>query len=108
MGYKSPEMEDTIAGWTKDKNRKAMDLHSWGSWRALTQESDQIFNGHKLGIFETSSDSDDLTSEDGPPVASSGRRIRQPRRLRIPAKLSMVTLPKIFSLRPDGRPYTRL
>ena len=64
-------MEDTIIGWTKDNNRKAIDLHSWGVWTALTQESDQV-NGQKLRVVETWYDPEVLISTGGPSVTCFG------------------------------------
>jgi hypothetical protein len=82
-GYKFPEAEDTIVGWTKDNNHRAMDLHAWGIWTALTQDSDQVFNGQKLRVFETWYDPDDLAST-ATPLTAAGQRIRSPRRLQAP------------------------
>jgi hypothetical protein len=80
-GYKLPEAEDTIEGWTKTGNRQEVDLHAWGLWTALTKESDQLFNGQKLLVFETWDDPSDLAPT--PPTAA-GRRVRIPRRLTVP------------------------
>ena len=80
-GYKFPETEDTIVGWIKTNNQQAIDLHAWGLWTALTNESDQVFNGQKLLVFETWDDPNDLAPT--PPTAAS-TRIRRPRRLAVP------------------------
>jgi hypothetical protein len=83
-GYRFPEAEDTVVGWTRDNNAKAIDAHLWGLWTALTSESDQLFNGQKLRVFETWYDPDDLRPSPGPNVAAGAKRIRQPRRLEVP------------------------
>jgi hypothetical protein len=80
-GYKFPEAEDSIEGWTKAGNQQAVDLHAWGLWTALTKESDQVFNGQKLLVFETWHDPTDLIPT--PPTAA-GRRVRIPQRLARP------------------------
>jgi hypothetical protein len=81
-GYKFPEPEDTIVGWTKADNQKAMNLHAWGIWTALTQISDQVFDGQKLHVFETWYDPTDLMSTNAQPAAQT--RTRDPRRLEVP------------------------
>lgn len=80
-GYKFPEAEDTIDGWTKAGNQQAVDLHAWGFWTALTKGTDQIFNAQKLLVFETWDDPSDLVPT--PPTAT-GRRVRIPQRLTRP------------------------
>ena len=82
-GYQFPESEDTIIGWTKSNNQKAMNLHAWGIWTALTQISDQTFDGQKLRTFETWYDPSDLMSTGVGPAAVP-TKIRQPRRLQVP------------------------
>jgi hypothetical protein len=80
-GNHFPEAEDTIEGWSRTNNQQAIDLHAWGLWTALTKESDQVFNGQKLLVFETWDDPSDLSLS--PPTAA-GTRVRRPRRLTVP------------------------
>lgn len=79
-GYKFPEAEDTVVDWSKTNNQQAINLHAWGLWTALTTESNQVFNGQKLLVFETWDDPSDLTPT--PPTAAG--RVRRPRRLEVP------------------------
>jgi hypothetical protein len=83
-GYRFPEAENTIVGWTVDNNQKAMNLHAWGIWTALTQLSDQTFDNQKLRVFETWYDPSDLISPGGAAAAALQPRARLPRRLETP------------------------
>jgi hypothetical protein len=59
-GFCFPEKEDTILDWVKNDNKKAIYLHGWGLWVALTTVSDQVFEGQKLRVFETWYNPDNL------------------------------------------------
>ncbi len=60
-GFQFPETEATILKWvTNDK--KAINLHGWGLWVALTTLSDQSYEGQKLRVFETWYEPGDLQS----------------------------------------------
>ena len=84
-GYKFPEQEDVIVGWTKSDNRKAIELHGWGLWTSLMADSGESFEGQKLRVFETWYDPADLSSTGtATPLATGQRRVRNPRRLQIP------------------------
>lgn len=52
-GFEFPTAEDVIIDWTEKNNQKAINWHAWGLWTALTMETDQIYNGQKLLVFET-------------------------------------------------------
>lgn len=59
-GFQFPERADVIDGWLLDltsKNaataREKIRQHTWGLWVGLTQETDQVYDGQKLRVFET-------------------------------------------------------
>ena len=62
-GYHFPERESTILGWIQQSGLvgtaqatnglKAIALHGWGLWTALTSETDQVVEAQKLRVFET-------------------------------------------------------
>ncbi len=53
-GFQFPTPEETILGWLKTPtNQTAINKHAWGIWTALTMETDQVFDGQKLLVFET-------------------------------------------------------
>lgn len=52
-GFSFPTPEGVIVGWTNRNNQTAINKHAWGIWTALTLETDQVFNGEKLLVFET-------------------------------------------------------
>ncbi|MEA2162039.1 MAG: hypothetical protein QOK37_166 [Thermoanaerobaculia bacterium] len=76
-GYMFPEPEPTIIGWTNTNNQKAINLHAWGIWTALTQETNEVFAGQKLRVFETWPDVDDLIST--PPATGMTALAQKPR-----------------------------
>src|SRR5260370_40145783 len=61
-GYRFPEDEATIIGWTNTNNQKAINLHGWGIWTALTLLSGEKFNGQELRVFETWLSPEDMVS----------------------------------------------
>jgi hypothetical protein len=52
-GFNFPETEANIVQWTQQNNQKAIDLHGWGVWAALTLSSGQQYEGQNLSVFET-------------------------------------------------------
>src|SRR5262245_14447460 len=52
-GFKFPEAENTIIGWTKDSKQAEINLHGWGIWTALNMQSGEKLNGQELRVFET-------------------------------------------------------
>ncbi len=62
-GYSFPEPEDTILKWVNDNNQHAINLHAWGLWTALTSETDEIYAGQKLRVFETWLTPQDILAE---------------------------------------------
>ena len=61
-GFTFPTPQDEIIQWTKDNNQTAINQHAWGIWTALTQETNQTFEGQKLRVFETWQTPDDVMS----------------------------------------------
>jgi hypothetical protein len=84
-GFVFPESEQTILDWVKTGNDAAIHSHAWGLWTALTQQTDQVFNGQKLLVFETWNGPADLR-----PSSTLSRlivRTRQPHQLQLPEQL---------------------
>src|SRR5690349_14320907 len=52
-GFRFPEDENTIIGWTSANNQKAINGHGWGIWTALHMPSGESFNGQPLSVYET-------------------------------------------------------
>ena len=52
-GYSFPEPEATILGWVSNHDSSEINLHAWGIWTALTQETNQMYEGQSLRVFET-------------------------------------------------------
>src|SRR4029079_5321056 len=52
-GFKFPEDEATIIGWTQKNDQKAINHRGWGIWTARHMPSGQTFNGQELSVFET-------------------------------------------------------
>jgi hypothetical protein len=78
-GFSFPETEEAIVGWTKSNDEKKIDLHAWGIWTALTQETSEEFEGQTLRVFETWADPSDL---EGPSTtAELSTKPRNPRPL---------------------------
>jgi len=69
-GFQFPESEATIVSWIAQMTGKTptpdsfakVHLHGWGIWTALTLETDQVFEGQKLRVFETWPTPEDLIS----------------------------------------------
>lgn len=67
-GFQFPESESTIVSWIAQMTGKTpspdsfakVHLHGWGIWTALTLETDQVFEGQKLRVFETWPTPEDL------------------------------------------------
>ncbi|MEA2236320.1 MAG: hypothetical protein QOC81_1044 [Thermoanaerobaculia bacterium] len=83
-GYTFPEPEPTIIDWTKTNNQKAINLHAWGIWTALTQETTEHFAEQKLRVFETWADPDDLQAANMtmaalPTMPRLAHRMKRPR-----------------------------
>ncbi|MEA2344132.1 MAG: hypothetical protein QOF63_2301 [Thermoanaerobaculia bacterium] len=81
-GYNFPEPEPTIIGWTQTNNQKAINLHGWGLWTALTEET----TPGGMRVFETWAAPDDLFTASATPspmaVEQTPRlthRLKQPR-----------------------------
>jgi hypothetical protein len=49
QGFKFPEDEQTVLGWTKANKQKEINLHGWGIWAALTSP----VQGRDQRVFET-------------------------------------------------------
>lgn len=85
-GFKLPEAEATILGWVTqmtsgtDPQGEAFNkvhLHGWGMWAALTQETDQVFEGQKLRVFETWVTPEDLLAlPPGPGPVTGPEKVR--------------------------------
>lgn len=84
-GYTFPEPEEKIIGWTEVNDQKAISLHAWGIWTALTTETDEMYDNQKLRVFETWQDPADLIASGaaGTPAAAANVT-RMPRRLAQP------------------------
>ncbi len=61
-GFTFPTPENVIVGWTTTNNQTAINKHAWGIWTALTLETDQVFDGQKLLVFETWQTPQDIIS----------------------------------------------
>ena len=61
-GFKFPTPKDTILGWVSSDDQRSINQHAWGIWTGLTMETDQVFNGQKLRVFETWFTPSDITS----------------------------------------------
>jgi hypothetical protein len=59
-GFKFPEDEATIIGWTEKNDQKSIDRHGWGIWTALHMASGETYNGQPLSVFETWVTPDDI------------------------------------------------
>jgi len=69
-GYQFPEPEDTIVGWTKTNNQKAISI-MLGTLDALNQETAETFDGKKLRVFETWLDPTDVMSSNATGITNS-------------------------------------
>ena len=65
-GFVFPTAEDVIVGWTETNDQAAINKHAWGIWTALTLETDQVFDGQKLLVFETWQTPQDIISGSTP------------------------------------------
>ena len=85
-GYAFPEPEPKIVAWTEANDQKAISVHAWGIWTALTTETNETFDNQKLRVFETWQDPADLIAQGaGPtPAAATAATSRVPRRLARP------------------------
>jgi hypothetical protein len=79
-GFQFPTPENVIIGWTKTNNQSAINKHAWGIWTGLTMETDQVYTGQRLRVFETW-----LTPQD---ILSGGQTTLTPRPLEIPRQLT--------------------
>jgi hypothetical protein len=72
-GFTFPESESTLTRWITQLNRgdvptaaadafEKLHRHGWGLWTALTLDSGQTHDGHRLRIFETWLTTDDLAA----------------------------------------------
>ncbi|MFP2927736.1 hypothetical protein ACLESO_21565 [Pyxidicoccus sp. 3LG] len=52
-GYRFPEPEEVIVGWTQANDQKAINTHAWGLWTALTLETKEVYENQPLRVFET-------------------------------------------------------
>lgn len=52
-GYSFPEPEITIVDWVSTHDSLAINLHAWGIWTALTEETNEMFEEESLRVFET-------------------------------------------------------
>lgn len=52
-GYSFPEPEATVVDWAATGDTAAINLHAWGLWTALTEETGEMFDGQPLRVFET-------------------------------------------------------
>ena len=52
-GFKFPTNKYRIRKWIKNNNQTEINKHAWGIWTALTQETDQTYDGQNLRVFET-------------------------------------------------------
>jgi hypothetical protein len=52
-GFKFPEDEGTVIGWTRDNKQHEINLHGWGIWTALNLPSGEKADGQELRVFET-------------------------------------------------------
>lgn len=94
-GYRFPEDEKTIIDWMNNNNQKAIDLHGWGIWTALTQLSGEKFNGQELRIFETWLAPEDLVAARFTGVRDMPKLERAPRLPTIPRQFHRGKLRRI-------------
>jgi hypothetical protein len=85
-GFRFPERESTIVNWVYELGRgdpaaeapaafESMQQHGWGLWTALTLETSQVYEGHRLRVFETWYTPDELVGRSDPSaIAATGRR----------------------------------
>ncbi len=99
-GFRFPQPAATILSWVKNNNQNAIASHAWGLWAALTQWSDQDFEGQRLRVFETWNDPTDLRTPSGnapqdalSPIAP----LRTPRRFALPRQLEDALNPNLIS-----------
>lgn len=48
-----PQDSNVINGWVKTQDDTKIAQHGWGIWTALNTETDQVYQGQKLRVFET-------------------------------------------------------
>src|SRR6266849_3185218 len=79
-GFKFPETEATIVGWTQKNDQKAINLHGWGIWTALHMPSGETYNGQPLSVFETWVTPDDILTAQatGTAILASVPRVPRP------------------------------
>ena len=89
-GIPIPESEATILNWIKASSNptdaamaaeasRKIALHGWGIWTSLTAETNQVYQGQKIRVFETWLTPEDLTSvPDGGPPRSRRRHADDP------------------------------
>jgi hypothetical protein len=78
-GFKFPEDEGTIVGWTQKDDQKSINLHGWGIWTALHMPSGQTYNGQPLSVFETWLTPDDILTAQATGRANAAAVPRVPR-----------------------------
>jgi hypothetical protein len=90
-GYRFPESEATILNWIKASSNSAdaakaaeasrkIALHGWGIWTSLTAETNQVYQGQKIRVFETWFTPEDLTAgpDGGAAAVAAPARGRSP------------------------------
>ena len=90
-GYRFPESEATILNWIKASSNPAdaakaaeasrkIALHGWGIWTSLTAETNQVYQGQKIRVFETWFTPEDLTAvpDGGAAAVAATARGRSP------------------------------
>jgi hypothetical protein len=94
-GFQFPTPEATILQWTASNNRAEISRHGWGLWTALTAETNQIFGGQKLRVFETWPTPEDIT-------AGAAARPLDPRPLRPLRQLASPRRLALLAATPGG------
>jgi hypothetical protein len=82
-GFKFPEDEATIIGWTRAGDQKSINLHGWGLWTALNMPSGQTYNGQPLSVFEPWLTPDDLLTAEVTKNRQMSTLLRVPRPLHV-------------------------
>lgn len=52
-GFKFPEDSATIYQWLDKRDTASIYKHAWGLWEGLTTQTDEVYAGDKLLVFET-------------------------------------------------------
>lgn len=99
-GYKFPEDEATIIGWTQKNDQKSINLHGWGMWTALHMPSGQTYNGQPLSVFETWVTPDDILTAQATGTADVAQVPRVPRPARRPHQFNRG--PRAGDVNPTG------